>query len=99
MSLSACLRGHIPETLLSDKYDDARRLAHQYGDIFGKKNFFLEVQDHHLEQDKRLTPQLLRLSAARPHVSSSSANKLTPLLGGHRQRDKALSESIPPAYI
>ena len=39
--------------MLSDKYDDARRMAHQYGDIFGQKNFFLEVQDHHLEQDKR----------------------------------------------
>ena len=63
IGMSACLRGHIPETLLSDKHDDARRLAHQYGDIFGAKNFFLEVQDHHLEQDKRLTPELVRLSA------------------------------------
>ncbi|MDE3164796.1 MAG: DNA polymerase III subunit alpha, partial [Acidobacteriota bacterium] len=63
IGMSACLRGHIPETILSDKYDDARRLAHQYGDIFGAKNFFLEVQDHHLEQDRRLTPELVRLSA------------------------------------
>ena len=63
IGMSACLRGHIPETILSDKYDDARRLAHQYGDIFGKNNFFLEVQDHHLEQDQRLTPQLVRLSS------------------------------------
>src|ERR1035437_2297489 len=35
IGMSACLRGHIPETLLSDKHDDARRMAHQYGDIFG----------------------------------------------------------------
>ncbi|HKE26090.1 MAG TPA: DNA polymerase III subunit alpha [Bryobacteraceae bacterium] len=63
IGMSACLRGHIPETILSDKYDDARRLAHTYADIFGKKNFFLEVQDHHLEQDRRLTPELVRLSA------------------------------------
>ena len=62
IGMSACLRGHIPETILSDKYDDARRLAHTYADIFGQNNFFLEVQDHHLEQDKRLTPQLNRLS-------------------------------------
>src|SRR5215813_7816926 len=62
IGMSACLRGHIPETILSDKYDDARRMAHQYADIFGKNNFFLEVQDHHLEQDKRLTPELNRLS-------------------------------------
>jgi DNA polymerase-3 subunit alpha len=63
IGMSACLRGHIPETLLSDKHEDARRLANTYGDIFGRNNFFLEVQDHHLEQDKRLTPQLARLSA------------------------------------
>ncbi len=62
IGMSACLRGHIPETILSDKYEDARRLAHSYADIFGKNNFFLEIQDHHLEQDKRLTPQLNRLS-------------------------------------
>src|SRR5215475_4402092 len=62
IGLSACLRGHIAETLLSDKQADARRLAHTYADIFGKDNFFLEVQDHHLEQDKRLTPELNRLS-------------------------------------
>src|SRR3984893_17044559 len=63
IGMSACLRGHIPETLLSDKHADARRLANTYGDIFGKNNFFLEVQDHHLEQDKRLTPELVRLAA------------------------------------
>jgi len=63
IGMSACLRGHIPETILADKYDEARRLAHSYADIFGKKNFFLEVQDHHLEQDRRLTPELVRLSA------------------------------------
>jgi DNA polymerase III subunit alpha len=62
IAMSACLRGHIPETLLSDKHEDARRLAHTYSDIFGKNNFFLEIQDHHLEQDKRLTPELVRLS-------------------------------------
>jgi DNA polymerase-3 subunit alpha len=62
IGLSACLRGHIPETILSDKYDDAKRLALSYADIFGRKNFFLEIQDHHLEQDRRLTPELNRLS-------------------------------------
>jgi DNA polymerase III subunit alpha len=62
IGMSACLRGHIPETILSDKYDDAKRMALQYADIFGQKNFFLEIQDHHLEQDRRLTPELNRLS-------------------------------------
>src|ERR1700728_2175637 len=60
--LSACLRGDLNETILNDKYEDARRMAYGYRDIFGKENFFLEIQDHGLEQDKRLTPQVNRLS-------------------------------------
>src|SRR6516162_1193003 len=62
IALSACLRGHIAETLLADQYADAKRLAYTYSDLFGRNNFFLEVQDHHLDQDKRLTPELNRLS-------------------------------------
>ena len=62
IGMSACLRGQIAETILADRYEEARRQALTYTDIFGKNNFFLEVQDHHLEQDKRLTPQLNRLS-------------------------------------
>ena len=60
--LSACLRGDLNEAVLADKYEDARRLAHTYREMFGKDNFFLEIQDHGLEQDRRLTPQINRLS-------------------------------------
>src|SRR6266481_9764824 len=60
--LSACLRGDLNEAVLADKYEDARRLAHTYREMFGKDNFFLEIQDHGLEQDKRLVPQVNRLS-------------------------------------
>ena len=50
-------RAHRRRRILSDKYDDARRLAHTVlATSSAQKNFFLEVQDHHLEQDKRLTP-------------------------------------------
>ena len=52
IALSACLRGDINETLLADRYDDARRMAYEYSDMFGKNNFFLEMQDHGLDQDK-----------------------------------------------
>ena len=62
IALSACLKGHIAETILSDRYDEAKRLAFTYADIFGKNNYFLEVQDHHLDQDNRLNPQVKRLS-------------------------------------
>src|SRR5205085_10757019 len=63
IAMSACLRGDINETILADRYDEARRLAYTYQDIFGRGNFFLEVQDHGLEQDKRLAPQINRLSS------------------------------------
>ena len=63
IAMSACLRGDINETLLADKYADAKRMAHEYSDLFGKNNFFLEMQDHGLDQDKLLMPQVRRLSA------------------------------------
>src|ERR1700727_3026734 len=46
IALSACLRGDINETLMADRYDEARRLAYEYSDLFGRGNFFLEIQDH-----------------------------------------------------
>src|SRR5712692_6470013 len=62
IAMSACLRGEIPETLLEKEFEDGRRLAYTYLDIFGKGNFFLELQDHGLEQDCKVLPQLSRLS-------------------------------------
>jgi DNA polymerase III subunit alpha len=63
IALSACLRGDVNETLLADRYQEARRMSHEYSDMFGKGNYFLELQDHGLEQDSRLLPLVNRLSA------------------------------------
>jgi DNA polymerase-3 subunit alpha len=63
IGMSACLRGDINETILADRYEDARTLANEYQDLFGKGNFFLEMQDHNLEQDKRAMPQIRRMSS------------------------------------
>jgi len=63
IAMSACLRGDVNETLLADRYDEAKRLSYEYSDLFGKKNFFLEIQDHGLEPDARLLPMVNRLSA------------------------------------
>jgi len=78
IGMSACLRGDIPEILLAGRYDEARRTAYTYADIFGKGNFFLEIQDHHLEQDKRLVPAVNRLSAdtGLPLVATNDAHYL-----------------------
>ena len=62
IAMSACLRGDINETILANRYEEAKRLAYSYADMFGKENFFLEIQDHGLDQDKVVIPELLRLS-------------------------------------
>jgi DNA polymerase III subunit alpha len=62
IAMSACLRGDINETLLANRYEEAKRLAYSYADMFGKDNFFLEIQDHGLDQDKIVAPQVHRLS-------------------------------------
>jgi DNA polymerase-3 subunit alpha len=62
IALSACLRGDINEAILADRYGEARRLAGEYTDLFGKANFFLEMQDHGLEQDKIAMPQVRKLA-------------------------------------
>jgi DNA polymerase-3 subunit alpha len=62
IALSACLRGDINETIMADRYDEARRIAYEYTDMFGKNNFFLEMQDHGLDQDRMVMPAVNRLS-------------------------------------
>ena len=54
--------GEIPRALEIDDWDCARRLAGEYGDILGKGNFFLELQDHGLPEQRGLNEQLLRLA-------------------------------------
>lgn len=76
--LSACLRGDIAEAMLDGKYAEARRLAHEYQDMFGKGNFFLELQDHNLDADRKVIPQLrkLALDAGIPLVATNDAHYL-----------------------
>ena len=62
IAMSACLRGDVNESLMADRYEDARKLAFEYTDLFGKGNFFLEIQDHGLDKDKLVIPPLVRMS-------------------------------------
>ncbi|HZR55934.1 MAG TPA: DNA polymerase III subunit alpha [Terriglobales bacterium] len=61
IGLSGCLKGEVAEYLMEEKYDAARNAAATYTDIFGKNNFFLEIQDQGLEQEHRIHPGLFRL--------------------------------------
>ena len=61
IGLSGCLKGEVAERLMENKYDAARAAAGFYSDIFGKQNFFLEIQDQGLEMEHRIHPGLFRL--------------------------------------
>ena len=60
--LSACLAGEVPYNLLYGKYEEAKKAALFYKETFGKDNFFLEIQDHGLEEQKAINPLLIRLA-------------------------------------
>ncbi len=62
IALSACLQGAVTEAVVEEKFDKARENAYRLRDIFGKQNFFLEIQDQGLEIEKGVNPQLVRLS-------------------------------------
>jgi len=62
IGLSACLGGEVAKALEVDDWELARNVAGEYGEIFGKDAFFLELQDHGLPEQARLNGQLLRLA-------------------------------------
>jgi DNA polymerase-3 subunit alpha len=61
IGFSGCLSGELCEELLAGNYEKARGVAEQYEDIFGKGNFYLEIQDQGLEDEKRIHEALYRL--------------------------------------
>src|SRR5256884_155374 len=61
IGLSGCLKGEVAEYLMEDKYDAARDAAATYRNIFGKENFYLEIQDQGLEMEHRIHPNLFKL--------------------------------------
>jgi len=87
IALSACLKGDVNELILRDRYDDARRSAYEYRDLFGRENFFLEIQDHGLPEDGKVMPQVYRLAAETgiPLVASNDTHYLE--YDDHRAQD------------
>ena len=62
IALSACLSGDLPKLLLDGRENDARAMARRYLDIFGEGNFFIELQDHGLPDQRAVNPRLVRLA-------------------------------------
>lgn len=61
IALSACLAGELPKMLLKGQYNAACRLAKTYHDIFGDGNYYLELQDHGIPEQKTLNSLLIRM--------------------------------------
>ena len=62
IALSACMAGEIPELLLAGEEEKALQAALGYRDIFGPGNFYLELQEHGLPDQKKLNPKLVKLA-------------------------------------
>lgn len=62
IATSACLAGEVQRLIQRRDYDGAKKAALRYRDIFGKDNFFLELQDHGIPEQKRVNRELNRLS-------------------------------------
>lgn len=62
IALSACLAGEVQRYLVRGMYEEAKKAALKYEAIFGKGNYFLELQDHGIPEQKNVNQQLLRMS-------------------------------------
>ena len=62
IALSACLAGEVPRYISKGLYDNAKKAALEYQEIFGKDNFFLELQDHGIPEQGIVNQRLLQMS-------------------------------------
>lgn len=60
--LSACLAGELPQMLLQGNFSGALETAKYYEKLFGRGNYFIELQDHGINQQKEINPQLIKIS-------------------------------------
>jgi len=62
IALSACLAGEVPRFILKGMKDEARKAARKYEACFGKGNYFLELQDHGIPEQRTVNMELLQMS-------------------------------------
>ncbi|MBQ2840068.1 MAG: DNA polymerase III subunit alpha [Oscillospiraceae bacterium] len=77
--LSACIAGNIPRLILRGDYNGAKEFALKLSSIFGKDNFYLEIQDHGIEEQKLVNREIIRLSEETgiPLVATNDAHYVT----------------------
>lgn len=89
IGLSACLKGEIPTKLMSGKYDDAKRIAEEYRGIFDPGDFYLEVMEHGIFEQRAVNDGLYRLSRE-TGISLVATNDVHYLLPEHYEAHEAL---------
>ncbi len=89
IALSACLAGAIPQHLMDGEYQGAKEYARKLADIFGEGNFYLELQDHGIEQQRMVNQGVLRLAreTGLPLVVTNDAHYL-------RKEDAAMQDVL-----
>ncbi len=77
--MSACLAGEVPRALLAQDYERAKETALKYYELFGKDNYYIEIQDHGLQEQQTVLPQLVKLSndTGIPLVATNDAHYVT----------------------
>ncbi len=89
IALSACLAGGVQQYLLDENYDEAKAYALKLADIFGEGNFYLELQDHNIPEQRAVNQGILRLAreTGLPLVVSNDAHYL-------RREDAAMQDVL-----
>ena len=77
---SACLAGPVARTILQGSYEEAKTIALQYEEIFGKGNFFLELQDHGMVEQKKVNQALLKIheETGIPLIATNDSHYIDP---------------------
>ncbi|MBE6911673.1 MAG: DNA polymerase III subunit alpha [Ruminococcaceae bacterium] len=77
--LSACIAGTIPRLILQGNVDEAKEYALNLNSIFGKDNFYLEIQDHGIEEQKEVNREIIKISEATgiPLVATNDVHYVT----------------------
>jgi DNA polymerase-3 subunit alpha len=78
IGMSACLQGEIPYRILHEGKEAGRKALHKYIEIFGKDNFFLEIQNHNIDEERRVIPVMAELSKEEniPLIATNDAHYL-----------------------
>ena len=89
IALSACLAGGVQQYLLDENYDQAKEYALQLSDIFGEGNFYLELQDHNIPEQRAVNQGILRMAreTGLPLVATNDAHYL-------RREDAAMQDVL-----